>query len=156
MASLSAVTADELRKAEEFSSAVSVAAVEGRLAGSGAVWSKLVSAIVSELAAIRSAVEVTTVGLVARDGRRVVASAGSRVSLVGSAVLAHGLVLSALEGNTRPVTIGGSTVDGSVASRSGVPLAPGAFMAYSDKVELSAVYLDVVVGGEGVSFHYLE
>ena len=87
------------------------------------------------------------------DGRKVVASAGTRVSLVASATACCWVILAALEGNTGTVVVGGSTVIAASATRLGVPLNKGDSIGLS-VTNLNEIYLDSTVDGEGVTFVY--
>lgn len=88
------------------------------------------------------------------DGRKTVTTAGTRVALVASSTPARQVFITALSGNTGTVVVGGSTVVASLSTRTGVPLDAGDTLAI-DVADLSHLYLDSTVNGEGVSFLYL-
>ena len=66
--------------------------------------------------------------------------------------------ITGLESNTDKILVGGSTVvagttgDGA-ATRRGIPLDPGQTLTLYVQ-DLSTIYLDAVVSGEGVSYAY--
>jgi hypothetical protein len=90
--------------------------------------------------------------------QKVVAAAGTAEPLSATKVLAYGLVIKALAGNTEKVYIGGATVD----DETGHVLAAGEVLKTSDllpsgvPVDLSKVYIDSDENGEGVSVAYVE
>lgn len=81
-------------------------------------------------------------------------TAGTRVALASSSTPARQVFITALSGNTGTVCVGGSTVVASLSTRTGVPLDAGDSVAL-DIADLSSVYVDSTVNGEGVSFMYL-
>jgi hypothetical protein len=87
------------------------------------------------------------------DGRKVVASAGTREALVGSSTACKRVDIMAETDNTDYVVVGGSTVVAAVATRQGIPLAAG--QTYTFHIDdLQDIYLDALVSGEGVTFTY--
>lgn len=86
------------------------------------------------------------------DGKKSVTKAGTRVQLSAASAAVHQLDVTALSGNTGQIVVGGSTVvAASGATRSGTPLSAGDTFTVYD-VDLSTVYLDSTVDGEGVSY----
>jgi hypothetical protein len=88
-----------------------------------------------------------------RDGRKVVAAAGTAERLVATNTPCKKVTIMALIANTDYVVVGDSTVVASAATRRGIPLGAGTSITL-DIEDLYAVYLDAVVSGEGVSFIY--
>ena len=88
-----------------------------------------------------------------KDGRKTVASAGTRERLVSSNTPCKVVTITALIANTNEVVIGGSTVVASAGTRSGVPLFAGQSVTLYIE-DLYALYIDSVTNGEGVSFIY--
>lgn len=89
-------------------------------------------------------------------GRKTVAATGTPEQLSATPTKARSLIITALEGNTGVVVIGGdNTVRAALASRNGTPLAAKESISY-DVADLSSVWLDVTVSGEGVSFSYTD
>jgi hypothetical protein len=88
------------------------------------------------------------------DNRVVVTTAGTRVPLASSSTPARSVSITALEGNTGKVVVGGATVVAALATRRGTPLAAGDTVTL-DINDLSKVNVDAMVNGEGVSYSYL-
>lgn len=91
----------------------------------------------------------TTIG----DGRKVVTTAGTRVTLASSTT-AREVTITALSTNTGVIVVGGSTVIAAAGTRRGVPLSAGASLTIRID-DLADIYIDSTVNGEGVSFLYL-
>ena len=87
------------------------------------------------------------------DGRQTVATAGTRVRLSTSSVACSRVVIVAETDNTNPVTVGGDTVVGALATRRGVPLSAGDSITVKTD-NLNRVWLDSVTNGEGVTYTY--
>lgn len=85
------------------------------------------------------------------DGRKVVAAAATAEALSASKTLAHHVDITAETDNTGVVVVGASTVVASLSTRRGTPLAAGDTLTLYD-VDLSQVYLDVTVSGDGVTY----
>lgn len=86
------------------------------------------------------------------DGRKVVTTAGTRVTL-GGAVACKKVTIQALATNTDVVVIGGSTVVAAELTRQGIALTP--FNSIIMQIDsLDDIYLDSVIDGEGVSYLY--
>lgn len=86
------------------------------------------------------------------DGRKTVALAGTREALATSTP-ARMVLITAETDNTNPVTVGGSTVVGALATRRGTPLYAGESALFPCD-NLADIYLDVITNGEGVTFVY--
>ena len=87
------------------------------------------------------------------DGRKVVASAGSRVTLASSTI-AKLVIITAETDNTGLIVVGGSTVVAALATRQGIPLNAGDSVTL-EIANLADVYLDTTVNGDGVTYLYL-
>jgi hypothetical protein len=88
-----------------------------------------------------------------RDGRKLVTTAGTAVTLAATNTPCMKVEITALESNTDKVVVGGSTVIAALLSRRGVPLDPSQTLTLYVE-DLLSVYLDAVVSGEGVSYAY--
>lgn len=96
---------------------------------------------------IRGGEHYTTV----RDGSKNVTTAGTAVQLSSTSVLCEKVEVTAKIGNTDVIVVGASTVVAATGTRRGTPLDPGqTFTMYID--DLSKVYIDSVVSGEGCTF----
>lgn len=87
----------------------------------------------------------------AGGGRKVVTTAGTRVQLVTSESFCEGVIIQALDTNTGFIAIAGSDVVAATGTRVGVVLAKNDSITIPIK-DLSLVYLDATVSGEGVSY----
>lgn len=87
------------------------------------------------------------------DGRKVVVSAGTPVSLV-SLRACRTLIITAEANNTGVIVVGSSTVIADLATRRGVPLNPGDSVCLNVR-RPNEVYIDSTVSGDGVTFVYL-
>ena len=92
------------------------------------------------------------------DGRKTVTDAGTAEKLVAAATICVKVIVTALESNSDVIVVGASTVvagatgDGG-GTRRGTTLEPGqALEVLIDDV--SKLYIDAVVSGNGVSFVY--
>lgn len=86
------------------------------------------------------------------DGRKVVATAGTRVTLAASTACKRVTIVAETD-NTGLIVVGGTTVVATLATRQGVPLNPGD--AYEMDIDnLNDVNLDSEVSGDGVTFSY--
>jgi hypothetical protein len=90
--------------------------------------------------------------------RKAVTTAGTRVALSSTAKYVKKLKIKALPGNTGVMYLG----DVAVSASNGYPLAAGAeislvdlFWKDGDVVDLSVLYIDSAVNGEGVSLVYV-
>ena len=86
------------------------------------------------------------------DGRKVVASAGTRVQF--DPLVCRTASITAELGNTGVIVVGGPTVVAASGTRSGTPLSAGdtAIAAVSN---MNLLYMDATVSGEGVTFTVL-
>ena len=82
------------------------------------------------------------------SGVKVVAAAGTQVAIGGN-VDVRGLIVVADVDNGGNIYAGPSTVD----SATGVKLPPGGILP-AGNVNLSEIYIDADVSGEGVSYYY--
>ena len=90
--------------------------------------------------------------LTVTDGRKVVTTAGTRVALATSTDVYDEVNITAETDNTGEIVVGGSSVVGAVgATRRGTPLAAGDTVTYRN-VDLSKVYIDSTVNGDGVTW----
>lgn len=87
-------------------------------------------------------------------GRKTVTTAGTPVTLAASATPSRRVTIVALDTNTGQIAVGGSgVVAASGATRTGVILNAGDTYEL-DINDLSKVYLDATVSGEGANFAY--
>jgi len=84
------------------------------------------------------------------SGRQTVAAAGTGVQLTTTSTPILGVIIKALITNTGDIYVGGA----GVAAASGYPLAPGEFVGL-DVDNLTDVWIDAAVNGEGVSYIYI-
>lgn len=85
--------------------------------------------------------------------RRVVTTAGTRVQLKTSATPARRCEITAETDNTGVIVVGGADCVAAQATREGTPLNPGDTMTIAID-DLSKIYLDSTVSGDGVTFNY--
>ena len=88
-----------------------------------------------------------------RDGRKVVAAAGTAERLVASNTSCRKVTIMAELDNSDYVVIGDSTVVAALATRRGIPLSAGTSITL-DIEDLYTIFVDSVVNGEGVTFIY--
>ena len=88
------------------------------------------------------------------DGRKEVATAGTRVALVASSTPAKIVIITAETDNTEYIVVGGATVVAALATRQGTTLNAGDSITLEID-NLADVYLDATVNTEGVTFVYL-
>ena len=84
------------------------------------------------------------------DGSKTVTTAGTEVQLTSTATKCFYVIITALTTNTGTIWVGGSTV----ASGRGVPLV-SLQSCRIDIDDLSKIYIDSTVNGEGVSYCFL-
>uniref|UniRef100_A0A6M3KKS2 Uncharacterized protein n=1 Tax=viral metagenome TaxID=1070528 RepID=A0A6M3KKS2_9ZZZZ len=90
------------------------------------------------------------------SGRKVVAAAGTAVTLESDRREVAVVIITAETGtvaNTGYIVVGDSDVDETAATRTGHPLAAGDSLTLYG-VDLSKVYIDAGVSGDGVTFLY--
>ena len=88
------------------------------------------------------------------DGRKEVAATATAEALTSTSTLASYVIITAETNNTGVMAVGGSTVVGVVATRRGIPLNAGDSISLG-AVDLSKVYIDGTVNGDGVTYLYL-
>lgn len=95
------------------------------------------------------------IALAVKNGRKVVAAAGTPLALLAQSAASKckWVIVTALNANTSPVAVGGAAVVAAAGTETGVVLGPGdaVTIAVSD---VSLVFVDSRVNGEGVSFAY--
>jgi hypothetical protein len=89
----------------------------------------------------------TTAATVA-SGSKTVAATGTPEKLVASATLVEGVIISPLLTNTGDVYIGFASTDGTQS----IPLPVALNAPDGKKLDLSTIYVDVAVNGEGVRY----
>jgi hypothetical protein len=92
------------------------------------------------------------------SGRAVVAAGGTAAQISTSSKACLSVTVTALSTNTGIVVVGGSDVVAAAGTRKGTALEKGQQVKWTSEIDgvddLSQVYLDAVVNGEGVSFSY--
>lgn len=93
-------------------------------------------------------------------GRKTVANAGTPEALVSDVTSARSVAITAETDNTDVVVVGDSSVVAALATRKGTPLSAGQTTSITleredGKIDLSRIFIDVVVNGEGVTFTWL-
>ena len=92
------------------------------------------------------------------DNRKTVTAAGTAEKILAASTTCIKVIITALESNTDVIVVGGSTVvagtteDGG-GTRRGTPLDPGQSLEILIN-DVSKIYIDAVVSGNGVSFVY--
>ena len=86
------------------------------------------------------------------DGSRAVTTAGTDVALIVASTPCRSVTIQAYESNTGFIAVGASGVDAATAG-DGVRLASGDTFSF-DIANLSSVFIDATVSGEGVRFTY--
>ena len=84
------------------------------------------------------------------DGSQTVTTSGTRVQLTSTSTPMFFAIITALSSNTGTIWVGGSTV----ASGRGMPLV-ALQSCKVDVDDLSKIYIDSTVNGEGVSFVFM-
>ncbi len=87
------------------------------------------------------------------SNRKVVTTAGTRVKLVAAATLCRKVLITAPSSNGGSVYVGGSNVSAVASSEIGVLLNPTG-SASIDIDDVSKIWIDATVNGEGVTFTY--
>jgi len=80
-----------------------------------------------------------------------VTTAGTRVQLSATSSYAGTVEIVAETDNTGIITVGGATVVGALATRRGAPLNAADNLTLSN-VDLTEIYLDSTVSGDGVTY----
>lgn len=89
------------------------------------------------------------------DGRAVVPTSGTAVALSTNPNVVSALQVTALPTNTGLVWIGGAGVKATVGQERGTPL-DAKDDYYIEIADISRVYIDAAVNGEGVTFTYTD
>lgn len=91
-----------------------------------------------------------------RDGRQVVARAGTRVPLVAESAIGGTVTITAEDTNTGAVVIGAAGVVAAAATRRGIPLYPdparGRTSITMSIDDLSRIHLDAETDTDGVTY----
>lgn len=87
------------------------------------------------------------------DGVKSVTTAGTAVQLSSSSIPCRMVEVQARAGNTGKIAVGASTVVATAGSERGIILQPGQSASFRVK-DVSTLYLDASVSGEGVSYVY--
>lgn len=87
------------------------------------------------------------------DGRKEVATAGTRVALAAASTPCKFVVITAETNNTGLIVVGGSTVVAAEATRQGTPLNAGDHFGFPID-NLTKVYIDSTIDTDGVTFNY--
>lgn len=87
------------------------------------------------------------------DGRAVVSSAGTRVALSTSTPIKE-VTITAETDNTGVIVVGGTSCIAALATRRGTPLEAGDSITLGVS-NLSLIYIDATVNGDGVTYSYL-
>ncbi len=95
----------------------------------------------------------TNVPVTIGDGSKTVTTAGTAVALAASTISKRVTVTAGLA-NTGVICVGGSTVLAAAATRRGTPLNAGNSVTIEIN-NLSKVFIDATVGGEGVTYSYV-
>ena len=88
------------------------------------------------------------------DGSKDVTAAGTAEALSATSLPVDFVSITAKIGNTGTIVVGASTVVAAAATQRGAPLLAGESISIG-AVDLSAVYIDSTVSGEGVTFMYV-
>lgn len=89
------------------------------------------------------------------DGKKATVTAGTRVQLVATVTPCRVVLITAKDANTDYVAVGGATVVAASGSTgAGILLAPGQSVTIGID-DLSKLYLDSRVNGEGIAYAYL-
>ena len=93
---------------------------------------------------------ITSIG----HGVKTVTTAGTDVALVATSTPAKVVIIQAQTDNTGAIAVGGSGVDATVATGTGILLYAGDSVTL-EVDDLADVYIDATVNGEGVRYTYL-
>lgn len=88
-----------------------------------------------------------------RDGRKVVAAAGTAERLVSTNTPCRRVTITGLITNTGFIYVGGSTVLATAGSERGTPISAGTSVTMHVE-DLYQLYIDAEVSAEGVSYVY--
>lgn len=87
------------------------------------------------------------------NGVKVVTTAGTDVALVAASTPCIRATIQAQTDNTSDIAVGGTGVDATIATGTGIILHPGDTYEFG-VTDLVNVYIDSLVNGEGVRFCY--
>lgn len=94
-------------------------------------------------------------GLAIKDGSKNVTTAGTRVQLTTTTgTYCHWVVVTARPANTGKIVVGGAAVVATAGSEVGAPILSAGDSCGLEINDLSKVWIDSTVNGEGVSFTY--
>lgn len=85
--------------------------------------------------------------------RKTVSSAGTAVKITSTSTPCKSIIIQALFSNTSKIAVGDSATLATAGSESGVILTAGASVTLPI-IDLSLVYIDALVNGEGVTSQY--
>lgn len=88
------------------------------------------------------------------SGRKVVATAGTRVRLADAVTVCTKIIITAPVGNGGTIYVGDSSVSAVAGSEQGLMLMPTG-SATIDIDDISKIYIDATVSGEGITYSYL-
>jgi hypothetical protein len=88
------------------------------------------------------------------DGSATVTTAGTAAPLIAAPTPCISVAICAKTTNTGVIAVGGSTVVASSSTRRGIPLSPGDSVSL-DIADVSQIYIDATVSGDGVTYTYL-
>ena len=94
-------------------------------------------------------------GLQIFDGRKVVAAAGTAVTITSATLAVFWVVFTAETDNTGIIALGGSTVVAAQTTQRGLLLLAGESSPPMFDADLNLTYIDATVTGDGVSYAYL-
>lgn len=89
-----------------------------------------------------------------RDNRQTVTTAGTAVQLSTSQIRAKRIIIQSESDNTGLIAVGGSTVVAAAGSQQGIVLVNAGDSVTLINNDLSEVYIDSSVNGEGVTYAY--
>ncbi len=89
------------------------------------------------------------------SSRKVVAAAGTAVTLVSAKARVHEVIITAETDNTGIIAVGGSSTIATALTQQGALLLAGESLPPLFDVDLYEIYIDASVSGDGVSFMYL-
>jgi len=88
------------------------------------------------------------------NGVKTVTTAGTDVAL-GTTARARLIFIQAQTDNTSIIAVGGSGVDATVATGTGIVLNAGDSITIETPVDIADIFIDSLVNGEGVRFTYV-
>ena len=88
------------------------------------------------------------------NGNQRVTTPGTAMPLTNTSTPCFLVEVVANLNNVGVLTVGGNTVVGAVTGRSGIPLNAGDVFTVTDVDNLNKIWIDVVSGGDGVTYVY--